>query len=592
MQNIFGNFPTATPSPLSRRFTLRVGLVSVILLFTVDLLWPGQLLAQATAPTPLPLAPANTLVAIAGGHGAALWNADTGASIGQVEPGARLTASKRSADGQWLYVTDASGTGGWAAASSLIVFYRLELLTEAVTITPATPTAEATPAPAATASTVLTNTTTAEPTAAPASATTVTTTTAPAVSSVTDEATVAVVRSTTRLNIRSGPGTTYAVIGKAEPAQPLTIVGRTTDGSWVEVQLPEATETTGWVAAQYVAIGSEAAIAVTADSGTTPQTNPVAAPAPAVPVAAASGLRGKLVFQSTFGGPIYLYELASGNLRQLTTGFDPALSPDGSQVAFTRSGGENGIYLINTDGSNEHKIFGERELLLSPKWSPDGKWLVFVRGDEFEPCFVNEDDGVCYREPLFPGGNAFDNPSGKNRIAKLARVDVNGGNYRDLATLEQAVAPDWNSGGIVYQSSGGLQITADSADDVNRKLFFQIQRQYHQDPDWQPGGGRVVFQQRQGSHWEIFGINADGGGLAALTRPATALVDTMPSNVAPAWSPDGQHIVFLSNRTAANEAGPWRLWVMNGDGSNQHPLSVNLPLDYGYATEQVVDWGP
>lgn len=585
MQNIFGNFPTATPSPLARRFTLRLGLVSVILLFTVYLLWPGQLLAQSTAPTPLPLAPANTLVAIAGGHGATLWHADTGASVGQVEPGARLLASKRSADGQWLYVTDASGTSGWAAATALIVFYRLELLTEAVTITPATPTAEATPAPA---STVITNTTTAEPTAAaPASTTAVTMTTTPAMTSTTDEATVALVRSTTRLNIRSGPGTTYAIIGKADPAQQLTVVGRTVDGSWVEVQLPEADGTTGWVAAQYVAIGSVTDVAVTADSETTPpQPNAATAPAPA------SGLSGKLVFQSTFGGPIYLYELASGNLRQLTTGFDPALSPDGSQVAFTRSGGENGIYLINTDGSNQHKIFGERELLLSPKWSPDGKWLVFVRGDEFEPCFVNEDDGVCYREPLFPGGNAFDNPSGKNRIAKLARVDINGGNYRDLATLEQAMAPDWNSGGIVYQSSGGLQITADTADDVNRKLFFQIQRQYHQDPDWQPGGGRVVFQQRQGSHWEIFGINADGGGLAALTRPATALVDAMPSNVAPAWSPDGQHIVFLSNRTATNEAGPWRLWVMNGDGSNQHPLSVNLPLDYGYATEQMVDWGP
>ena len=590
MQNNFGNFPTSTPSPLSRRFTLRFGIVSVILLFTVYLLWPGHLLAQATAPTPLPLAPANTLVAIAGGHGAALWNADTGASVGQVEPGARLIASKRSADGQWLYVTDASGTGGWAAASSLIVFYRLELLTEAVTIAPATPTAAATLQPPPSVSTVVTDTTAAQPTAAPASAFTVTTTTTTAAPSAPDAATVALVRSTTRLNIRSGPGTTYAVIGKADPSQPLTIVGRTTDGSWVEVQLPEATETTGWVAAQYVTIGSETAVAVTADRATTPpQPNPVAAPAAPV---AASGLSGKLVFQTTFGGPIYLYELASGNLRQLTTGFDPALSPDGSQVAFTRSGGENGIYLINTDGSNEHKIFGERELLLSPKWSPDGKWLAFVRGDEFEPCFVNEDDGRCYREPLFPGGNAFDNPSGKNRIAKLARVDVNGGNYRDLATLEQALAPDWNSGGIVYQSSGGLQITADTADDVNRKLFFQIQRQYHQDPDWQPGGGRVVFQQRQGSHWEIFGINADGGGLAALTRPATALVDAMPSNVAPAWSPDGQHIVFLSNRTDANEAGPWRLWVMNGDGSNQHPLSVNLALDYGYATEQMVDWGP
>lgn len=584
MQNNFGNFPTSTISPLSQRLSLRSGIVAVTLVFTVYLLWPGPLLAQSTAPTPRPLAPANTLIAIAGGHGAELWNADNGARVGQVEPGARLVASKRSADGQWLYVTSDSGVSGWAAAQSLIVFYRLELRTEAVTISPATPTAEPAAPPAPTAQSTVA--------AAPASSTALTTTTAPAAPPVTDEPTMALVRSTSRLNIRSGPGTTYAVIGKAEPAQPLTVVGRSADGRWVEVQWPEAAGGTGWVAAQYVAIGALDNAASAASSSATPSTRQATAPAATAPAAAASDLTGKLVFQTTFGGPIYLYELGGGHLRQLTTGFDPALSPDGRQVAFTRGGGANGLYLINTDGSDERKIFGDRELLLSPKWSPDGKWLVFVRGDEFEPCFVNEEDGRCYREPLFPGGNAYDNPSGKNRIAKLARVDVNGGNYRDLATLEQAMAPDWNRGGIVYQSSGGLQITADTADDVNRKLFFQIQRQYHQDPDWQPGGGRVVFQQRQGSHWEIFAINADGSGLAALTRPATALVDTMPSNVAPAWSPDGQHIVFLSNRTTTNEAGSWRLWVMNGDGSNQHPLPINLTFDYGYATEQVVDWGP
>lgn len=587
MQTNLGKFPTPITSPFARRLIRCSALVSVTLFLLVYLLWPSHLRAQSTAPTPLPLAPANTLVAIAGGHGAELWNADDGAFVGQVEPGARLVASKRSADGQWLYVTSADGTSGWAAAPSLIVFYRLELLTEAVTITPATPTAESTPAPVSTPSTASTDTTPAEPTAAaaPASTTADPTSNAIVASATLTETTVASVRATTRLNIRSGPGTTYAVIGKADPAQQLTLVSRTADGAWVEVQLPTGT---GWVAAQYLTLGASAPVAGTTSSAPAMQ----ASQAPPPVAAAASGLTGKLVFQTSYGGPIYLFELASGNLRQLTTGFDPALSPDGSQVAFTRSGGENGIYLINTDGSNEHKIFGERELLVSPKWSPDGNWIVFVRGDEFEPCFVNDEDGICYREPIFPGGNAFDHPRGKNHIAKLARIDTAGGNYRDLATLEQAVAPDWNSGGIVYQSSGGLQITADSAEDANRKLFFQIQRQYHQDPDWQPGGGRVVFQQRQGSHWEIFGINADGNGLAALTRPATALVDTMPSNVAPAWSPNGQHIVFLSNRTATNEAGPWRLWVMNGDGSNQHPLPVNLPFAYSYVNEQVVDWGP
>jgi Tol biopolymer transport system component len=158
--------------------------------------------------------------------------------------------------------------------------------------------------------------------------------------------------------------------------------------------------------------------------------------------------------------------------------------------------------------------------------------------------------------------------------------------------VPDAFAPDWNSAGVVYQSAAGLQITQDTPEDNNRLLYFEIRRQYHQDPDWQRGGGRIVFQQRQGSHYEIFGINPDGSGLSGLTRPATALVDQMPSNVSPAWSPDGQSIVFLSNRTADHEAGPWRLWVMNADGSNQRPLPVNVPLHYDYVLEQMVDWGP
>lgn len=583
MQNNFWSFST-TPIVGSR--TIRLCTLGLTLALSLWLGWPATLYAQSTAPTPVPLAPANSLIAVAGGHGAELRNAENGELIEQVAPGARLVASKRSADGQWLYITADNGSSGWAAATALIVFYRIELLTEAVTITPVTPTPEAA-APSVADSTPITATT--------AETTTAATTADAATEEATVETNVAMVRSNTRLNIRSGPGTSFAVIGKAEPAQQLTIVSRAADGSWVEVQLPAAPEQTGWVAAQYLAIDGEANSVVTntannAVSNAPAQSNNTVAAAPRA--AAASGLMGKLVFQSSFGGPIYLYELVGGNLHQLTSGFDPALSPDGRQVVFTRGGGDNGIYLINTDGSGERKIFGERELLLSPKWSPDGKWIVFMRGDEFEPCFVYKEDGRCYREPLFPEGSAFDNPQGKNPITKLARIDANGGNYRDIATLEQAMAPDWNSGGIVYQSAGGLQITADQAGDPNRKLYFQIQRQYHQDPDWQPGGGRVVFQQKQGSHWEIFGITPDGGGLAALTRPATALVDTMPSNVAPAWSPNGQFIVFLSNRTDSNEAGPWRLWVMNGDGSNQRPLPVNLTFNYGYTNEQVVDWGP
>jgi hypothetical protein len=53
---------------------------------------------------------------------------------------------------------------------------------------------------------------------------------------------------------------------------------------------------------------------------------------------------------------------------------------------------------------------------------------------------------------------------------------------------------------------------------------------------------------------------------------------------------DGQHIVFLSNREENHEAGAWRIWIMNADGSDQHPLAIDVLITYTYTGEQMVDW--
>ena len=116
-------------------------------------------------------------------------------------------------------------------------------------------------------------------------------------------------------------------------------------------------------------------------------------------------------------------------------------------------------------------------------------------------------------------------------------------------------------------------------------------RIWDHDPDWQPGGGRIVFHSKEGSHWEIWSMNQDGSDLYALTRPVTTLVDEMPSNVAPAWSPDGQHIVYVSSRQPDNEHGPWRLWVMDAIGGNKRQLPIDIALDFTFADEQMVSWG-
>lgn len=578
------------------------------------------------------------MAVIVGAEGALLLDRPAGADGQPLAAGELFNAVGRTADNQWLAVQRIDGVSGWVATSEVVAFGVSKLaVLDPTTFTVKLPAAQAIPAsaPVADTSVVTTSATVTATTLAtateviaampntvttPTAATTADTGAAPATAS--DE-TATVTLSSGRLNVRSGPGTTYGIVAKAYPGDQVTVVGRNAAADWVQIQLPEGDDAIGWVAARYLDLTDVASLPLSTTTSNGPAIAAATPPTAAVTAAvttptgaassatvqavaatsasttqasspatsAATGLRGTLVFQSSPGGMIYAYDLAGGRLWQLTNGFDPAISPDGAQVAFVRAGGENGVYLINIDGSNERLIFSGRETLSSPKWSPDGQWLLFSRRDEYTEC-VDVGRGNCVSPGTLPPGMSTDEVTlSKEYEFNLARVDTNGDNYRDIAALESARAADWNEAGIVYQSSAGLQITADSADATNRLLLFTQLQPPYEDPDWQPNGGQVAFVQHHGSHYEIFTINADGSGMTALTRPVTTLVDQLPNNVAPAWSPDGEHIVFLSNRQADNEAGAWRLWVMDKDGSNQRPLSIDVTINYTYGNEQAVSWG-
>jgi uncharacterized protein YraI len=603
---------TPTPSPAAiaplQRAQVLTGVIPGVLmpnpaaLRNVDL---RTVVAPPTAtPTRTPVPPLDSVEAVAGRAGATLWD-EAGSQVAQVEQGALLTVQARSTDGAWLYATTADGVQGWVAADELIVSDASRLRSQDVVIIPLTPT------PGQAGGQVLV------PTAsAPAAGTPIPE----------DAPTAQVVADGSRLNVRAGPGPAYPVLAQAQPGETLVLLGRDSTGDWLQVALPAVAGGFGWVAADYVETGSslddlpvssavneaEAQAAPPAgdepgmleDEATKggevggqtgaalqvalyPTPDPVrqraARPKPAS--ASATGLHGKLVIQQTWGGSIYIYELTTGELRLLTGGFDPSFSPDGGTVAFTRAGGDHGLYLIGVDGSNERLIFSGREQLRSPKFSPDGQYIVFERGDEQVVCW--QADGNCLTST--PQGLEFELTTETQH--KLARVDINGQNYQDIPVLHRAHAPDWNSAGIVYHSPAGIQKTQDVPGARSELVFFNIQKQYELDPDWQPNGGRIIFQRREASRWEIFSVNPDGAGLTALTYPTFTLVEELPSNVAPAWSPDGRHIVFLSNRMPNESAGRWNVWVMDADGGRQHPLPIDLDFTYTFVAEQMLDWG-
>ncbi len=89
------------------------------------------------------------------------------------------------------------------------------------------------------------------------------------------------------------------------------------------------------------------------------------------------------------------------------------------------------------------------------------------------------------------------------------------------------------------------------------------------------GNGRIAFTRMVAGKPQIFTAAPDGTDVRQLTA--------LGANHFPAWSRDGARIAFASNPTYPT--GPFEIWMMDADGSNQVPLTSGTP-----GTNFVPDW--
>lgn len=71
-----------------------------------------------------------------------------------------------------------------------------------------------------------------------------------------------------RLNVRSGPATTYDVLGMLDAGTTVTLTGRNETGTWLQIEFPAGPQGRGWVAAAYLQVDDVASLPMVNASGT------------------------------------------------------------------------------------------------------------------------------------------------------------------------------------------------------------------------------------------------------------------------------------------------------------------------------------
>jgi dipeptidyl aminopeptidase/acylaminoacyl peptidase len=302
----------------------------------------------------------------------------------------------------------------------------------------------------------------------------------------------------------------------------------------------------------------------------------------AVPVRAAAPAKasGKLAFQTGIGGEIYSINADGSALTRITTGMDPTWAPGDSGyaglIAFNRWEEPRGVWVVDTNNGNEWRVFDWSQPRWT-SWSPDGSDIMFSRvtSGRQEPrefCFR----GFCFAFPATPHW-------------KMGVVATDGSDFYEPHPPESQTsrAPEWSPDGqrVVFADIQGLRVQT-----LDGKTSYQITNDSRDtSPTWSPDGKQIAFIRRQHDHWEIYVVNEDGSNLRPLTSTPAKPNGEVGDSASPAWSPEGQFIAFLTDRT-----GQWEIWNMRANGTSQQPMFAtaldSLTLDYAWQGERAISW--
>jgi Tol biopolymer transport system component/DNA-binding winged helix-turn-helix (wHTH) protein len=291
--------------------------------------------------------------------------------------------------------------------------------------------------------------------------------------------------------------------------------------------------------------------------------------------------------------------IETGEIRLLTVpsadeeDMDPAVSPDGRTLAFTRDVGRgvSSIMLLPISRT-ANKAVAPTPLLRGqapdtfnarPAWMPDNRHIIFAsNAGGSQNLWLAAVDSATAPVKISVLGDGLETPdvsaTGDLLIVRqtsdlnIWQLDLR--QLRDDRKIHTAifsastrveespaVSPDGRQVAFESGRSGFSEIWIRRVDGSKFFELTSIHTPVTGSPDWSPDGTRLIFDSRTSGVPRIYSMAPDGGQVQKLSSA------TM-SQVVPKWSADGKSIYYSSSQT-----GRMEVWRMSASGAVQEQVT-------------------
>lgn len=197
-----------------------------------------------------------------------------------------------------------------------------------------------------------------------------------------------------------------------------------------------------------------------------------------------------------------------GVVGQEDDGWGAMYSPDGQQIAFhSDRDGSYDVYVMRSDGTDEHLLAGNPQNEGFPLWSPDGQRILYVRTFSAEASTLYD---------IKPDG------SDGHRLTFASIPFTYGASY----------SPDgrWIAFTSGYESAYDIYRIPATGSDGSDAIRLTDQPYSDYAPAWSPDGRWIAYVSNRDGNPEIYRMRADGSDRQRLT-------DDPGNDQLPTWSP-------------------------------------------------------